>query len=225
MSHVVNYIAIYATLVIMFNFARLFTVRILSMFLAGIGSILLITHSSPPPSIVISGEPGFSACHLPCWAGITPHETVFKEALRNINASLPGWSLDVQRNNTQITFYGNHGENQIAGVIYEDRTFVGRIRLDVAMPVGYLIEELGRPYCVRTNYLSTLNENVVVVYWRLADATVMGIIRLDPLEDWYPGALTETLLVLTSNEECTLIDALPWVGFARLWLYQTDFTD
>jgi hypothetical protein len=209
---------------IMLNFARLVTIRILPFFLVSIVSILLITHSSPPPSIVTSGEPGFSACRLPCWAGLLPQKTAFRDALKIITTNLPGWNLDVQANNAQMTFTGSHGEKRIGGIIYEDRSLVGRIRLDVAFPLWYLIEEFGRPYCVRVNYLSSLDADVVVIYWRLADMFVMAIIILEQSEKWYPGTRIETLLTISSNE-CTLLDARPWEGFARLWRYQTDYLD
>lgn len=206
----------------MFNIARLVTIRILPFFFAGIASILLIGHSTP--RIVTGGEPGFSTCRLPCWAGVVPHKTAFRDALKIVTANLPGWSLDAQSNNAQISFYGKQGENQIAGAIYEDRSLVGRIRLDIAFPLWYLIEELGRPSCVRAIDLPSPDVHIVVVYWRAADIAVMGIIGLESSEKWYPGARTQTLLTTTSNE-CMLPDSLPWRGFARLWSYQTDEVD
>jgi hypothetical protein len=203
-------------------FARQFMMRALPVFAASIVSILLITHNRALPALNTSGEPGFATCDLPCWAGVMPALTPFREALKIITANLPGWSLNVQASNAQIGFYGSLDEDRIGGVIYEDRGSVGRIRLDVNFPLWYLIEVLGSPYCVRANHLSSINLNVVLVYWRLGNMSVTGVVTLNPLEKWYPGTQTEALLMMTSYEQCALIDAHPWMGFARLWLYQTE---
>lgn len=209
----------------MLNFVRLFIIRILSVFCVSLASILFIAHSSPPPSIATDGDPGFSSCHLPCWAGVTPYETAFQDALNTITTNLPGWSLDVQGNNSQFTFYSNHMTSAIGGMIYEDRGLVGRIWLDVSFPLWYLIEEFGKPYCVRANHLAPRNEDVVVVYWHLGDMSLAGIVNLEPSDEWFPGVLAEAILVIPSNEQCTLIDAFPWMGFAPLRMYQTEYMD
>jgi hypothetical protein len=199
--------------------------RIWPVFCASVVSILLVNHANQPPGIINSGQPGFSICHLPCWAGVTPYETAFSEALKIITANLPGWSLNIQANNAQVSFSGQHSESRIDGIIDENRGLVGRMRLDVALPLGYFIEELGKPYCVRANHLTSIDVDVVVIYWHLGDKSVMGITTLNSSEKWYPGVIMEALVMLVSDEQCSLGDALPWMGFARLWRYQTDYWD
>lgn len=206
----------------MLIFAWRLMIRILPISFAGILPLLLVIHHTPAPTLTTSGRPGFSTCHLPCWAGISLSETPFREAIKIISANLPGWSLDIQASNTDISFLGQNQADQIGGAIYEDRTRVGQIRLDVSFPLWLLIEEFGTPYCVRSTRLPALKVEVVLVYWRLGDTAAVGVMTLKSFQKWYPGIQAETLILMRSYEQCTLIDAYPWRGFARLWTYQTD---
>jgi hypothetical protein len=212
-------------MLIMLNLAWQVIFRLLAILVISISLILLIAQRGQPPSLAKSDQPGFSTCRLPCWAGVMLHQTAFRNALKTVTSNLPGLSLDIQATNAQITFITQGGKSQIAGVIYEDRGTVGSLRLDVTFPLWYLIEEFGRPYCVRANHLSLVDVNVIVIYWRLGDMTVIGVVTLDPEEKWYAGVQVETLLTMTSEDQCALVDAHPWMGFAALWLYDTGYSD
>jgi len=208
----------------MLNVARQFIIRLFPIFFAGAASILFIMHRVPLPTLTMI-EPGFSTCHLPCWAGVTLYETGFRDSVKIITANLPNWDVSVQGTNAQYGFYANQDQKQVGGVVYEDRGSVGRMRLDMIFPLRYLLDTLGRPYCVRANHLSSIDVDVVLVYWRLGDSAAVGVMKLDPPERWSPGVSIESLLILSSYEECSLFDAQPWRGFARLWHYQTNNVD
>lgn len=191
--------------------------------IAGIMALLLVSaRRDPLPGIAASSQPGFSICALPCWAGLHPRETRFEDAIKLIIDNLREWRFEFGANNNQLTFSAQAGETPLAGTVYEDRGYVGGMLINAAFPQWMLLQELGRPYCVRTSHIATTDQETVVLYWRLEGLFILGISQIGP-DDWKLGSKTTALYIVASDDVCELPDAMPWRGFMPIWRYNAVF--
>ncbi len=179
--------------------------------------VVLALHRDEAPVITL---PGFDACALPCWAGMTPGETRYADAPRLIGEHIPGATLNFERGFAQINFIIQApGSNPIFGTVYEDRAQVGGLRVDGVIPLWVLIEQVGRPRCVTSSRALTSNAQVVNVYWQMGEIYLWSFTTFADTARFRPSIPALSLFILHSEDPCTQPDAQAWRGFAPLWVY------
>lgn len=179
---------------------------------------LYTVRQSPLPAL--STLPDFAACDLPCWAGVVPLETPFGEVVKIITVNLPHRRLNFRAYNTQISF--DSGSPPFFGMVYSDRGTVDAVRLEVSIPLWMLLDALGKPTCVRVSRIVTSFTDVMVLYWERSAHSLISIVLLDNPAEWSPGAPTDELLVTPFSNDCDLLNAPAWQGFARVWRYRVN---
>lgn len=170
---------------------------------------LLVGHWHVTPERFIK-QMGFAACDLPCWAGLEIGVTPRLEVLGLLHyhvAKFEGLSTRLD-NSLSLSFADD--ALLTGGIIYTDGPFVSRIALRGAMPIGYLLEQLGSPDCVQPH------PQQPTVYWDVRGITIGTIATQAPilwLED--ANATTQDLLVV-AGQTCNGSGVEPWRGFAPL---------
>jgi hypothetical protein len=191
----------------------------ISLFISTITGLLLLgLRSDQPPTLL--RIPDFAICDFPCWAGVVPTETLFARAPQILDSYLPTRSLDFNANLTQISFRSTEGIPLISGMIYGERDRVTALRLDVSLPLWTLIEALGKPTCARTARLSGIDRESITVYWETSTHTLLGLIVLENTSHWRPDVPIRYLLIAGVGDECALLNAPRWQGFAHIWYYR-----
>lgn len=94
--------------------------------------VMLLGWREPPPQISL---PGFAACDLPCWGGITPGETRYGDAGHRLAANLPSSTLRFQPFMSEVPFQELADADGVFGAIYDSRGIVSGVRLDYPLPV------------------------------------------------------------------------------------------
>lgn len=184
-----------------------------------ISGVLLATRAAPP-SITL---PGFAACALPCWAGITPGQIPYRMALRVLADHLPDMTLDFEPGLSQVNFVAQApAANPFYGAIYEDRGQVGGLRLEVRLPVWHLIAQLGRPRCVAVHRTVTLSTRIANIYWQSGEIYIWGFLAFEDGIQWGPDSHTTSLFILHSDDPCAQPGVAGWRGFAPLRLYEAE---
>lgn len=179
--------------------------------------VVLALHRGESPAITL---PGFDACALPCWAGMTPGETLYADAPRLIGEHISGATLNFERGFAQINFTMQApGTNPIFGSIYDDRGQVGGVRLDGVIPLWLLLEQAGRPRCVSSSQALTSNARVINVYWQMGDIYLWSFTAFAATDRFHPASPAISLFILHSEDPCIQPDAQAWRGFAPLWVY------
>lgn len=181
---------------------------------------MLAGRTEQPPAL--SRIRDFTVCVLPCWAGVTPLETAFDRAAGLMDSNLAFREMDFRSNNAQIGFSTTQGVPQIYGVIYGDRGQVNALRLEISLPVWMLLDGLGTPTCARTVRLANTGKDSMTVYWEGETHTLLSVLLLGENEVWNPGAPTRYLFITAFNNECALLNAPAWQGFAQLWRYRVE---
>jgi hypothetical protein len=175
----------------------------------------LIGQRLPPPQLEIE-EIGFAACTLPCWAGITPGLTPFAEASELMAEHLPAFSIPSFLTTSTLSFQTITSEPNIAGALYYDSTRVSEVHLEVALPIGYLLDRLGTPDCV---WVSQGNlQAVMAVYWEGEELSTGAYLIFDGRMAWKLEMPTRYLQMSTTLT-CNSPEIVPWMGFAPAWRY------
>ncbi len=143
--------------------------------------LVLLAACSPPPNLrdtnmwqdesLITGEP----CAAPCWQGITPGETLWRDA-RPIVEDLPGVKdLQIQEQEGQIgAIWRTNGSDQYccaivsnSGEAVDESDVVSYIQIRLApnITLGELIEAQGAPaYVVNGEEVSEEQAYIVLLY-------------------------------------------------------------
>ncbi len=175
----------------------------------------LIGQRLPPPESGVEAI-GFAACSLPCWAGITPGLTPFAEANELMAEHLPAFSIPTFLTTSTLSFQTVTSQPNLAGALYYDRSRVSEVHLDVALPVWYLLDNLGTPDCV---WVSRGNmQAVMAVYWEGQDLSTSAYLLFDGRMGWKLEMPTR-FLQMSTTLTCKTTGIVPWMGFAPAWRY------
>lgn len=178
-------------------------------------AVLLAARPRPVPPL---DAPGFEACALPCWAGITPGETRTQESPQIMSAHLPDTPVVFSQIGTQINFNTTRTERSISGSIYDDRGTVGGLRLMMRLPLWQILELLGTPACVSQQPEASA-QRFVTIRWALENHSIGVTLLLEPAE-WNISAEIFSLAVFSRDAPCSSPAEISWQGFAPLWFYQ-----
>lgn len=176
----------------------------------------LIGQRLPPLELEIEAV-GFAACRLPCWAGITPGVTPFAEASELMAEHLPAFSIPSFLTTSTLSFQTITSEPNLAGALYYDSSRVSEVHLEVALPIGYLLDRLGTPDCV---WVSRGNiQAVMAVYWEAEELSTGAYLIFDDRMAWKLQMPTRYLQMSTTLT-CNTPGIVPWRGFAPAWRYE-----
>lgn len=166
----------------------------------------------------LASAPGFSACDLPCWAGVVPGQTAFDQAAAQVSAYLSPREVLFRTSGDRLAFEAGTGP-EVSGALYDDRGLVGSIRLEVGFPLWALMKTLGAPGCVLASPLSG-GQASLALFWDVGQGAQAAALAVLPAEAgaWHPGTPIRTLLLLSASG-CRDHGALTWTGFAPLWRY------
>jgi hypothetical protein len=161
-------------------------------------------------------EIGFTACELPCWAGITPGLTPFADAGELMAEHLPAFSIPSFLTTSTLSFQTITSEPDLAGALYYDNSRVSEVHLEVALPIGYLFDSLGTPNCVWTSPGNM--QAVMAVYWEDEDLSTAAYLIFDGSMTWEMEMPTR-FLQMSTTLTCDTQGIVPWMGFAPAWRY------
>jgi hypothetical protein len=161
---------------------------------------------------------GFTACGLPCFAGITPGYTPFDTLSNLMSRHVPVIDPRMIAGGASINFYAYWNGQQMSGVARFDRGRVGELRLNVSVPLAPVVEQLGAPDCL------LLNNNPanlqVVVFWQREGVSVAAVLDQTAPRVDVNGRLLALWLSAVEADNCKRQGAVRWHGFAPLWDYR-----
>jgi len=135
-----------------------------------------IGRTQPPPQVIAALH--LSDCTLPCWLGITPGKTTFKDAVQRVSAAYPQ-TVDASKygNVVGATYQTGGSDGQIA-VFADDDGIVRQITLYTSaaqgMMLGDIVNLYGLPGCMRKSPLE--------LTYRSANA-LAGVLANSELQD------------------------------------------
>lgn len=160
---------------------------------------------------------GFTACGLPCFAGITPRYTPFDTVSTLLSRHVPVIDPRMISGGASINFYASWHGQQMNGVARYDQGQVGELRLNVALPLAPVLEQLGAPDCLLSNHNPA--NLLVVLFWQREGISVAAVLdQTAPTQD-VNGRLLALWLSAVEPNDCARQGAVPWHGFAPLWSY------
>jgi hypothetical protein len=158
--------------------------------------------------------PGFDACQLPCWAGITPSETEFDQAVHILQANIPDARTLVKQ---AVISFGTIVENSVlSGGVYAVEEKVSTIQLNVVLPLHELMQTLGSPDCVRV-LTSPSSPDWMMLYWTRGKLIVKTLLAANPWGRLEVDSTAQSLEIGPEDGSCR--SALHWQGFAPVWSY------
>lgn len=202
----------------MWSFSLRAAARLVGMFTLMLLLVTAASQSTTRSPLNHSGYPGFSACELPCWAGILPTDTLTEDAVLLLREHLPEMRLEFQQVVTQITFSAAENFNHLSGVIYDDRGRISGLRIRIGVPLWQMLDALKTPTCVRM--LSGGNgEEIVVISWEMDTHYISATLLLPDASAWRPDATVMVLGIFGPYPACDAPGGYPWRGFAPVWHY------
>lgn len=167
---------------------------------------------------------GFSACQLPCFAGITPAETSFRDVstllMRHIPALDPRLMHSGSAINFQAVFRGTqNGPLQLNGLVRYDRgTAVSEVRVSTILPLELVFAQLGAPDCILPGgALST--QQSMVIFWERGAISVAAVLGRGQERVRLNGDAYALWLRAVNPPDCAMRGSLRWRGFAPVWAY------
>lgn len=162
---------------------------------------------------------GFDACAMPCFAGITPGQTLFTDATALIARYIPTLNEQILISSTQAIFFAEAEDapDRLTGIARYAQGKVGEISLTLARPLFSVLLRFGRPDCALA--YPTGNAEYLYLYWE------DGALRY-----WASVAVADSVhfnspvfTINSSSEErsicSTNTDTRSWRGFAPVWVY------
>lgn len=195
--------------------AALVARALIPLMLAFAGAAWLARAAFPRPASAIDpalAAFGFSACPLPCWAGVEVGRTPFERAGAEIAAALAHPHRQIQIAGAQIAVGVDVGERQFSAQILHSGGLVGALRLRAEIAFAGLVSQLGPPTCGRS-------EDGLQAIWLMprGDQTVAIGAALDRAV--LDGA-AHALWIALAGTTCASNDAHPWRGLGPGWLYR-----
>ena len=161
---------------------------------------------------------GFSACELPCWAGIMPGQTPFNQAYELLVQNVPALQSRVLVAGTEISFAAGSEAQYVYGTLFYRQGNVAGLRINVQFPLSQFVAALGLPDCVVYAPAASATSGSLTFYWDKDGVLIAGLIL--------PGAdaihLTSPVQVLVLNagtQVCDQPGMNSWIGFAPRWRY------
>ena len=161
---------------------------------------------------------GFSFCELPCFAGMTPNETPYNEAIDLLRRHIPVMENHMFNTSSTVNFWLDMEDRQLAGSVSYSQGLIGEISLTALLPVDHLIAQLGMPDCILPLRADDPHRARAIFWIRqpvLIEAMVSGdehVLNLD-------SRIRVLWLRTAQADECVQRGALLWRGFAPIWEY------
>lgn len=190
----------------------------------GISTLALWLGRQSEPLTVNSAQFGLNTCQLPCWAGITPGVTRFDDAARLLKDNVPSIDRQLLMSGSQINFWVRENQEEFSGMVYSGLVFydqgnVGDVRLNINLPIWYLIDTLGKPECTWSRPASANGANLMVIYWKRQGISIGAVLLTASQKALSPGTKAGAIFINLDTEACTIQDTRPWPGFVRPWRY------
>lgn len=170
-----------------------------------------------PPPAGLGGLPGFGACALPCWAGIFPGITSFQTIPDRVQANAPGYDWQFLLDGNELRFASARNDPLLRGGVFYERGLAGELRLDIAIPLRRVVEDLGLPRCIHVSRPRTSPLYVVFLVWPLGSQQISALLLVDQNTRW--GLDTPIRQVTSASGVDWCRGARPWSGLAPLWHY------
>lgn len=191
------------------------TLRLVLLGLLVVG-LIPILGGRPNPADALWTRAGFTACDLPCFAGITPEKTAFMQApslLRRYVATLDR----LYNSGSVISFWAE--DQRLAGSVVSENGVVTEVRLTLPIALKPFVAALQAPDCViagtRDNPLSRL-----VLVWVRKGIAVGAVVSSDRTLDPDQAEIIALWIHRSAPDECARHDSTAWRGFAPQWFYR-----
>jgi hypothetical protein len=153
---------------------------------------------------------GFTACDLPCFAGVVPGRTGFQTAPEVLRNRLPLIGRRMFYNNAVLSFWASSARYELAGWAGYDRGMVGELRLTAPVPFDYLLDHLGTPDCIMPRIPPTERSGV---YWIREGVSIVALLSLDQHNFDLTTRSTGLWLRAFRPDDCAGAGAVGWRGF------------
>ncbi len=194
-----------------------FASRLLPL-IAALCALVPVLGGREPASDAAWEQLGFGVCELPCFAGITPGQTVFYQVPDLLRRSIPVIGNHMFDSSVTVDFWVTLPDYQLAGVVNAQRSDVGGINLTAWLPFDQLIARLGMPDCV---LVSTTNHvrYTTVVFWVREQVSIGALLGVNQRAITPDMRVRAVWLRAVDPDDCALPGAIPWQGFAAVWGY------
>ncbi len=147
----------------------------LLIFLLGVGlSVALPALGGRPPINDPAWEQfGFAYCGLPCFAGVTPGETVSDDAASLLYQHIPTIERGMFNTGSTLYFAATLTSQRLGGVMLYGHSTVSEFQLNVFLPLEQLINELGLPDCLLPEPGS---QNTTDVFWTRGAVSIAAVL-------------------------------------------------
>ncbi len=195
-----------------------------------LGWTVLIAALVAAASAVVAGHwqggtlpigPGFAACELPCWGGISPGRTAYGDVTPALTQHIPGlrWhGLDP----AIIGFVFDHEQALISGsVTVSDAGRVNALRLGgVSLSVPEMLQRLGTPQCARAipDRTQPGSYQGLALYWQI-DGWQVSTLHMGAGGAAMLAADARFRELRITDERACDAGAPIWSGFGPLWRY------
>ncbi len=158
---------------------------------------------------------GFTACDLPCYAGIEVGDTGFDQVADKLEQHIDALTQTTLVVNQNIYFYATAGERQVVGSISFVRNQVTAFSLAAPVPLDLLLTAFGAPDCVMTI------PNAVDDWWSWYLPEAVVVVQMGGSQ-LLQSASADFLTIVPPQEEssCDAELMTPWRGFAPSWVYK-----
>jgi hypothetical protein len=207
-----------------------------ALFTLGAAAAHGLAQGQPKPFSYYWSAFGFADCAMPCYLGIVPGETAFREAAGIVAERLPTYSSMLTDEGSQVVFFGVwQGSSQtVSGLVRNRRGLVGEVRITLNVPLVEVVLEFGPPQCVML--YPQRAPSIMYLYWddgeimHWASVTLVAGQRIIPRISYETPVFTIATSALEAGNVCSGPSAatppqanarlVPWRGFAPLWRYQ-----
>lgn len=162
---------------------------------------------------------GLDACHLPCYAGITPGRSGFGSSGSSLLRLVPSIDRRMISSGTALSFWARMPSEQLSGIIrYAPGGGVGEIRLNARLPVERMIDQLGAPDCI-LGRTSESPAQMTVIFWERGVVSIGAVLTTGETGVSLSSDVLAIWMRDVNPPDCSLRGALAWRGFAPLWAY------
>lgn len=179
---------------------------------------VIVWATRTPGSTAVWTRFGFETCALPCFAGMTPGETPFRETGTLLMNHVPALDPRVISSGTSLNFFARLPGQQLAGLVrYQTGGQVGEIRLNAVLPLDQVLMQLGTPDCI----LVATVDRAPIIFWERGSVSIAAVLAENTNALKPATSIFSLWLRVAVPPDCTLRGARLWQGFAPLWVYQT----
>ncbi len=167
---------------------------------------------------------GFSACQLPCFAGITPAETPFRDVSTLLMRHIPALDPRLMHSGSAIHFQAalwrtQDSPKQLNGLVRYDRgTTVSEVRVSTSVPLELVFAQLGAPDCILPGGAFSTQQSMVI-FWERGAISVAAVLGRGENRVRLNGDAYALWLRAVNPPDCAMRGSLRWRGFAPVWAY------